>query len=201
MNKKNLLQFIKTKFIILYAVLFVLLFVIGCDSSISSFDRGIDEVMEVYNKHEVPLKAVPNTMEKAVLVRNDLKEIEEKSSLAPESFKLFLDYKIESIEANIVRLEAWKHGNKATVKDGFGCKALSIVVNSSKLRNYSAQKGRESLAVLQEFIDNYPEEASSLNITQRDIVFSNAYYHSVEEQAKADRRIIEYFCGNKTISK
>jgi hypothetical protein len=109
-----------------------------------------------------------------------------------------LDYRIKSLEANIINLEGWKHGKKASVRDGFGCKSLPIIVNSSILRNASAQKGYRAVEVLQEFVDKYPEEATLINITQRDVVFSNFYYYEVEREARMDRKIVEHFCGNKT---
>lgn len=182
---------------ILIFFIFVL-FIIGCSAEITSFEKGIKEMAKINKKYSVDFKSIPNTMENAVLLRNDLKQISGMGVNAPESFNLFLDYRIKSIESNIIHLEAWKEGMKASTRDGFGCKSLPIVVNSSILRNISAQKGYEAIKVLQEFVDKYPEEALTINITQRDIVFTNLYYYEIEREAKRDRTIIEHFCGNKT---
>jgi len=130
-------------------------------------------------------------------MRNDLKQIVGMSANAPESFNLLLDYRIKGIETNIILLEAWKHGLKASTRDGFGCKSLPIIFNSSILRNASAQKGYETIKILQEFIDKYPKEAASINITQRDVVFTNADYYEMEREAGRDKRVIEHFCGHK----
>ena len=176
---------------------FILLLLAGCSTEITSFERGVGEMKKVNERYGTDFKTLPAEIEKAVLMRNDLKVIEEKSSNAPESFKLFFDYRMKTLESDIINLEAWKYGMKASVRDGFGCKSLPIVVNSSILRNASAQRGYESLEVLQEFIDNYPEEAMSINMTQRDVVFSNAFYYEVQREAGRDRRIIEHFCGHK----
>ncbi len=178
-------------------VLLVLLLLIGCSTEITSFESGAREMKVVNEKYGVDFKTLPAEIEKAVLMRNDLKVIEGKSSNAPESFKQFFDYRMKTLESTIIHLEAWKHGEKASVRDGFGCKSLPIIFNSSILRNASAQRGYEALEVLQNFIDKYPEEAASINITQRDVVFSNAFYYEVEREAGKDRRIIEHFCGHK----
>lgn len=177
--------------------LFILLLLIGCSTEITSFDRGVREMKKVNEKYGVDFKTLPAEIEKAVLMRNDMKVIEGKSLNAPESFRQFFDYRMKILESNIIHLEAWKNGNKASVRDGFGCKSLPIIFNSSILRNASAKRGYEALEVLQEFLDNYPEEAASINITQRDVVFSNAFYYEVEREAGRDRRIIKHFCGHK----
>jgi len=179
------------------SVLLVLLLLAGCSAEITSFEKGAREMKKVNEKYGVDFKAFPAEIEKAVLMRNDLKVIKGKSSNAPEPFNLFFDYRMKTLESTIIHLEAWKHGDKASVRDGFGCKSLPIVFNSSILRNASAQRGYEALEVLQEFIDKYPEEAASINITQRDVVFSNAFYYEVEKEAGRDKRIIEHFCGHK----
>ena len=72
------------------------------------------------------------------------------------------------------------------------------MTGSARLRNASAQKGFEAVSVLQRFVDNYPEEAKSLNLTKKEVLFLNAEYFQIEEKAKRDSRIIEHFCGNKT---
>ena len=176
----------------------ILLLIVGCTTGITSFKSGINKMDKINKKYSIDFKSMPNTIENAVLMRNDLKQITGMSVNVPESFTLFLDYRIKSLEGNIIHLEAWKHGMKASTRDGFGCKSLPIIVNSSILRNASAQRGYEAIEVLQEFVDKYPEEALSINITQRDIVFSNFYYYEIEREAKRDRGIIEHFCGNKT---
>jgi hypothetical protein len=181
-----------------WLVVVVLLLLGGCTLHIVSFETGIGEMQRIDKKYGVDIRSMPATMGDAVLMRKDLLELRGRSATAPESFKLFLDYRIKSLESNIVSLEAWKHGNKATTRNGFGCKSLPIVLNSSVLRNFSAQKGYDAIKALQEFVDKYPEEALSINITQRDVVFSNLFYYKVEKEAARDRRVIEYFCGNKT---
>lgn len=175
-------------------VLVVLMLFVGCVMEIFSFEQGISEMKEINEKHGIDFKGMPAVMGNAVLLRNDLKELQGRSLNAPESFKLFLDYKIKSLEANIIHIEGWKNDRKSTTKYGFGCKSTQIVINSSKLRNFSAQKGYESLEVLKEFIDKYPEEAESISITQKDVLFSNAYYYEVEAEASRDRKIIESLC-------
>ena len=177
--------------------LLVLLLFAGCSTEITSFESGDREMKIVNEKYGVDFKAFPAEIEKAVLMRNDLKVIEGKSSNAPESFNLLFNYRMKTLESTIIHLEAWKHGKKASTREGFGCKSLPIVFNSSILRNASAQRGYEALKVLQDFIDEYPEEAALINITQRDVVFSNAFYYEVENEAGRDRRIIEHFCGHK----
>ncbi len=181
----------KLNYILAFAVLLLLA---GCTTEIFTFEQGVSEMEKIDGKYGADFKSMPGVMDNAVLMRRDLKELEGRSFSAPESFKLFLDYRIKSLEANIINLEAWKHGRKSTTVYGFGCKSLGIVVNSSRLRNYSAQKGYDSLEVLKEFVDQYGEEALSINITQRDIVFSNVYYYKLEDEASKDKRIIEHFC-------
>lgn len=172
----------------------VTVFIVGCQLSVNSFDAGIQKLNEVNAKYDVDLKKMPADISEAVMLRIDLKKLKEQNSQAPESFQLALDFEIKSLEATIVNLKAWEPGEKASTRKGFGCKSLPIVVNSTILRNKSAQLGFEAVELMQEFVDKYPEEGEKINVTQRDVVFTNFFYSEVEREAQRDRRIIEHFC-------
>lgn len=174
-------------------IFFVGLLIAGCVITYT-FESGIAELDTINDKYKVDHRSMPASIENAVLMRNDLKDFKENNNNLPESLDIFLNYRLKALESNIINLKAWEEGNRASTREGFGCKAIQVVVNSSILRNISAQRGYEAVEILQEFIDKYPDEALSINITQRDVVFTNFFYKEVENEARRDRKIIEYFC-------
>ncbi len=181
---------------IIFGILCISL-LIGCTNEITTFDQGVSEIHKANQKYNIDIKSMPASIGSAVLMRNDLKLIEQRSKNSPESFKLLLSYLKRSLEANILNLKAWEHGEIASTRDGFGCKSLPIIINSSILRNASAQIGYEAVDILQEFVEKYPQEAEAVNLSQRDVVFSNFFYAEVEKEASRDRKIIVHFCGHK----
>jgi hypothetical protein len=113
----------------------------------------------------------------------------------PLSLKYLLDFRIKGIEAEKLHTEGWQWGRGSTTDWGFGCrKGSARILNSSKIRNSSAYRGYESLESLQLLIDEFPDEAKSLNLLQKDILFLNAAYQQIEDKARRDSSIIRSAC-------
>ena len=113
----------------------------------------------------------------------------------PLSLKYLFDFRIKGIEAEKLHTEGWQWGRGSTTDWGFGCrKGSARILNSSKIRNASAEKGYESVNALQLFVDEFTNEAKSLNLTQKDVVFLNAAYTSIQEKAESDARTIRSIC-------
>lgn len=175
----------------------LVLLITACTTMVTTFSAGTDQLNIINERYGVGMKEMPSTIENSVLMRNELKELKEQNPKAPESFKMLLDYRIKSLESNIVHLKAWEHGKRATTIYGFGCRSKDIIINSSILRNKSVEIGLAANDIMQEFIDNYPEKAKSVNITQRDVVFSNYFFSELQKEAEKDRKIIEHFCEDE----
>ena len=62
------------------------------------------------------------------------------------------------------------------------------------MRNSSAYKGYEAIETLQLFVDEFPDKAKSVNLTQKDVLFLNAAYQQVEDKAARDARVIRSAC-------
>lgn len=181
---------------LLAIALAAVLIIAGC-TGIMTFEQGTAEFKKISDRYNVDFKSMPADIEKAVQMRNELKELESRSTNAPEQFKLLLNYEKKSLEANILNIKAWEQGGLASTRDGFGCKQLPVIFNSTKLRNASAQIGYTAVSTLQDFIDKYPDESKSVNLTQRDVLFTKYFYSEVEKEAVRDRKIVEFFCASK----
>lgn len=168
----------------------------GCATSGTiGFNEGIKKINEFDKQFGATIKTPPNSIEGvngllAQLIGFKVANVDMDKSLAN-----LLDFRIKSLEAERLHIEGWQWGKGSTTDYGFGCnKGSARVLNSSRIRNASAQKGYEAVDALRLFIDSYPQHAESVNLTQKDVLFLNAAYQQVEEKASNDARIISNLC-------
>jgi hypothetical protein len=170
------------------------------EERISTYDDGIVQMIQLQNKYgvdfqETPLKdAIPS-------LRADLQAFERKIVENDDTKPLLLvvDYRLHALESDRLLLEGFKWGEASTTEPGFGCrKGSERILNSSALRNASATEGFASLVPLQQFVEEYPEKASALNLSQRLIVSLNANYAVIQQEAEKDRRIVQRLCFEDT---
>lgn len=169
----------------------------GFAASKMTFRQGVKKISEIDEKYGATLKSAPaevNDVEGLLAQFTGFRTINELS----EPLEYLLDFKIKFLEAEKLNLEGWQWGRGSTTDYGFGCrKGYARVKEAARLRNESAQKGYEAVEVLQKFVEQYPKEAKSLNLTQKDVLVLNALYFQIEEKALKDARIIESACGGK----
>jgi hypothetical protein len=186
----------KVNKITVFVITLILIVVYGCASyQTITFEQGVKKINEIDQNYGADMKTPPDSTEK---IDGLLKQITGFAAINPDmpkSLKYLIDFRIKSLEAELLYIEGWQWGKASTTDYGFGCrKGSARILNSSRIRNTSAQKGYEALDVLESFIAEFPEEAKSLNLSQKDVLFLNAAYQQVEEKAARDSKIIRNLC-------
>ena len=180
-------------------LIFVVLY--GCTPQ-NEFDKGVEKLKELDEQYGSSLKSPPET---TIQIDNLIAQIigfRVLNENLPQSLESLLDFKIKFLEAEKLSAEGWQWGRASTTEFGFGCKkGYARISESARIRNLSANTGFEAVALLQSFVDNFPEESKSLNLTQKDSLFLNAMYFQVKEKALRDAGFIESACGNKEYNK
>lgn len=181
--------------IILMLAVFLMAIVYGCATTTVTFNNGIEKINEFDEQFGATMKTPPNSTEGVDSLLAQLVGFGAANADMDKSLVSLLDFRITSLEAEKLHIEGWQWGKGSTTDYGFGCnKGTARVLNSSSIRNASAQKGYEAVNALQLFIDSYPKQAASVNLTQKDVLFLNAAYQQVEGKANKDARIISSLC-------
>jgi len=176
----------------------------GCTPKTESitYDEGVDKINEFNENFDVNMKTYPKLVEDINLLIAQITGFAVVNENSPKSLKYLIDYRINSLEAEKLFLEGWQWGRGSTTDWGFGCnRGFSRIINSTILRNNSAQKGYEAIDTLKLFIDEFPEDAMALNLTQKDVLFQNAEYFKSEEKARRDAIIVTSLCKKKNNTK
>ena len=176
----------------------VLIFLYSCTTNSEvTFGQGIKKLDEFDKNYGSTLKSAPNT---TASIDELLAQITgfAASNKVDYSLKSLIDFRIKFLEAEKLNAEGWQWGKASTTEYGFGCKGHDRIRESAILRNMSAQKGYEAANALQRFLDNYPKEAESAALSQKDVLILKTLYYQIQEKAEKDNHIIENFCGNKT---
>ena len=173
-----------------------LIVIYGCTSpDDKAFKEGVNRINEINSNFDTSMKTIPNAVKDIDELLIQLIGFAASDRTMPQSLNYLLDFRIKSLEAEKLHSEGWQWGRASTTEFGFGCrKGTSRIINSSNLRNASAQKGFESLEALKLLVDDYPKKAKSLNLSQKDIIFLNAAYTQVRETARKDARTIRGLC-------
>ncbi len=169
----------------------------GCASSSKTitFEQGVKRINEIDKEYGVDMKTLPNSTEKISGLLTQITGFAALNKNMPKSLEYLLDFRIKTLEAELLHIEGWQWGRGSTTDWGFGCKKGSArILNSSSIRSSSAQRGFEALEALQLFVDDFPTEAKSLDFSQKDILFLNAAYQQVEDKAAKDSRTIRSVC-------
>jgi len=181
---------------IIFIFVLSLIIVYGCASpEFAAFKKGVKRINKIDEEFGSNMKIPPDSTEKIEGLLVQLTGFGAANENMPQSLKYLLDFRIKTLEAELLHIEGWQWGRGSTTDWGFGCRGGSArILNSSKIRNSSAQKGFEALDVLQLFVDEFPKEAKSVNLSQKDVLFSNAAYYKVEKKARRDSKIIRSLC-------
>ena len=181
--------------LIIFIIISFLLIVYGCSHNPITFKEGVKRINEIDSEFDSSMKTLPDSIEDIEELTIQLTGFAVLNNDMPQSLKYILDYRIKTLEAEKLFTEGWQWGRGSTIDWGFGCRGGSArILNSSKIRNSSAYKGYEALDVLQLFVDEFPKEAKSVNLSQKDVLFSNAAYYKIEKKAGRDSRIIRNAC-------
>ncbi|MCH8004527.1 MAG: hypothetical protein IH934_07920 [Nanoarchaeota archaeon] len=173
-----------------------LIVVYGCASSGTiTYKQGVKRINEIDENFGATMKTPPDSTEKIDGLLIQIIGFAASNENMPKSLEYLLDFRIKSLEADKLHIEGWQWGRGSTTDWGFGCrKGSARVLNSSKIRNSSAQKGFEAIDTLQLLVDEFPNEAKSVNLSQKDVLFLNAAYYQIEKKARRDSIIIRSLC-------
>ncbi len=180
-------------------IIFILVILYGCTttSKAITFAQGVERINVMDEKYGSTTKAPPNSTENINALYTQITGFSALNKDMPKSLKYLVDFRLKILEAEKLHIEGWQWGKGSTTDYGFGCnKGYPRITESARLRNASAQKGYEAVNILQSFIDEFPEEAKSVNLTQKDVLFLNAAYYQIEEKSGRDARIIKNACKN-----
>jgi hypothetical protein len=175
-------------------ILIGLIFLYGCVSPETvKFNEGVERIDDIDNEFGASMKKAPDSIEKVDGLIAGLTGFAASQEIT--SIKSLLGFRIKNLEAERLYIEGWQWGRGSTTEWGFGCRnGFERITNSSILRNASASKGYESVELLQKFIDEFPKEAKSINLTQLDVLFLNANYVLEQEKAEKDGRTVKSLC-------
>lgn len=184
--------------IIFFAV--VVLFILGCQTK-KDFNYGINKVNNLNSKYNTTMETYPRSINQIDLMLKDFSELKkEKLDFEQEQFNYVINYRTLNLEAEKLFIEGRKYGDAGTTKKGFGCKPSPLIIESSLLRNMSAQKGFQAVDLLREFIGKYPDEARQANLSLKNALFLNATFFQIYQDARRDSSLIIHFCPkNETL--
>ena len=182
---------------IVFGIVLILIIVYGCTpkSQTITFEEGVNRINDIDKEFGATMKTPPNSTEKIDGLFIQITGFAALNKDMPKALEYLLDFRIKSLEAEKLHIEGWQWGKASTTEYGFGCtKGSARILNSSKIRNASAQKGYESLDALKSLIEEFPEEAKSVDLSQKDVLFLNAAYKQVEDKATNDAKTIRSLC-------
>lgn len=181
---------------LIFGLMFTLIFLYGCVTQ-TEFEREVEKIGEIDKKYGASLKSPPETTDKIDELIAQLIGFSAVGEL-PESVESLIDFKLKFLEAEKLHAEGWQWGRASTTEFGFGCKkGYARITESARLRNASAQKGFEAVDTLQFFVESYPQETKSINLTQIDVLILKATYFQIQEKALRDGRIVKNGCKDE----
>jgi hypothetical protein len=190
---------IKTVWLKYAAFLFVIAFAVGCVQQ-KDFSYGLGEVNKVNIMHNTSMAAYPEDIEEIKAMISEFSGLKgDVLESGQESFEYLIDYKIARLESKKLMIEGGKYGNGGTTKYGFGCKQRPLIIESVMLKNASALKGYEAMGILSEFLSTHPDDAHVSNLTNKELIFTNATFYQLGIEAKRDSSIINNFCPESTV--
>ena len=167
------------------------------EQRITSYEQGVAHLNALQAKYGADMERSPAGADSISSLSAEIVSLKRKATEneGTKPLLLLLDYRISLLEADRLLIEGFKWGAASTTEPGFGCKKGSErILNSSQLRNQSATAGFEAITALQQLIEQYPEKAAALNLTQRTVLTLSVNYAVVQKQAEKDHRVVMGFC-------
>ena len=183
-------------------LLVFLLLIAGC-TEVKDFKYGVDKLSSINSKYKTNMETYPSDLNNINLMIDELTALKNVNlDKEQEQFNALINYRLLNLEAEqLYALNVLKYGNTGTTKKGFGCKGRPFIIESVKLRNSSALNGFDAVDVLKLFVEKYPSNAKSVNLSNKNALFLNAAFYQVSQDAVFDSNVINYFCPeNITLS-
>ena len=174
-----------------------LLLVIGCarTNQTTDFSYGNGKLNEINYRYGTDMQSYPANLSKIDLMMGELAQLKNlKLGNGQEPFEMIVGFRILSLEAQKLYISGQKYGDWGTTVNGFGCKRRPLIIESASLRRKSSSKGFDAAEELERFVNDYPKEASSINMSNKSVLFYNATFYEILNEAEADIHTINYFC-------
>lgn len=192
----------------LAALFFLLIFIAGCNSSLSNFKEGYKEIKAVDEAYAVSLSeypinfadinlTTPIDMETATMMQKDftgLKGKFENQKNRNGALLAYLDFRIKFLDAEIYYKSKLLIGAEGEIKDGFGCKHKPTIIESADYANMSAHSGYTAVFYLDKFLEEYPREASLAEVSGTWPMLMNTSFHQIEKDAISAKSLINKVC-------
>ncbi len=181
-------------------ILLVLLLIIAGCAQQKDFSYGLREIEKINSKYNTTMPSYPASHEQIDSMLNDFSAIASlELDAGQESFDYVIKYRTLNLEAERLIINGNKYGNAGTTKYGFGCKQRPLIVESAMLRNSSALKGFEATSLLSQFIAEYPADANTAGLSSKDVLFLNATFYQIYNDAEKDSKVINNFCPKSRV--
>lgn len=165
----------------------------GCSQQ--DFEYGLEKLNEVNSRYDTTMESYPKSAAQIDLMMKDMDNLKNlQLQDGQKSFDYMVRYRILNLEAEKLFIESQEYGIYDLANTGFGCKPRPLIIESVALRNQSAQKGFESVSLLREFIDEYPKDAKTAGMSNKNALFLNASFYDMYRIARSDSSIINRFC-------
>src|SRR3989338_722589 len=155
------------KKIALISLIVMLAFVYGCASGNEiSFNDGVKKLEQFDKKYNSSIKTPPSNTGDIGELLSQLVGFKAANKLS-KPLNGLVNFRIAFLEAEKLNAEGWQWGKGSTTDYGFGCKGYERIKESSRLRNASAQRGYESVDMLEKFIEEFPSESKIAGLAQK----------------------------------
>ena len=184
----------------LFLFIMALFFVVGCAQA-RDFNYGVKQLMVLNAKYNTTMDTYPSHIKQIDSMHDDLLALKRlQLDSGKEPFIYLVNYRILNLEAEKNFIQGASYGLMGTTQTGFSCKARPLVIESVSFRNSSALKGFEAVDLLREFVNKYPQEASSAGLSNINALFLNVTFYKISQYAESDSTTINYFCPiNETL--
>ena len=184
----------------LFLFIMALFFVVGCAQA-RDFNYGVKQLMVLNAKYNTTMDTYPSHIKQIDSMHDDLLALKRlQLDSGKEPFIYLVNYRILNLEAEKNFIQGASYGLMGTTQAGFGCKARPLVIESVSFRNSSALKGFGAVDLLREFVNKYPQEASSAGLSNINALFLNVTFYKISQYAESDSSTINYFCPiNETL--
>src|SRR3989344_785955 len=180
-------------------LLISLLIIAGCAQQ-KDFSYGLGEIGKINSKYNTTISSYPASQEQINSMLSDFSAIASlELETGKESFEYVIKFRTLNLEAEKFIISSNKYGDAGTTKHGFGCKQRPLIIESAMLRNSSALKGFEATSLLNQFIAEYPADANTAGLSSKDVLFLNATFYQIYNDAEKDSNVINNFCPKSRV--
>ncbi len=194
----------------IYIACLVVILLVGCSQKYT-FESGLKEIEAIDAKHDTSIyserldKVMLNTWDIEDMLADlnamelRLKNSENKDSEDIQALLLLVEFRKKMLEAEMEMIKVRYIGAKGDIMDGFKCKDIGYIVNSSLIKKMAVYKGA---AAMNTFDKLTGFSVASESINRENMEFDNSDVKKLLDQANQGIYLGESFkpCLNETDS-